>query len=159
MFGQQSRAKLVTPMSVPPGSPRQSVGGGKGGGAVNAPAGGGKGGGQAMASPQPTMFDMARLGPSIGSGMQAPAVSPQPTMFGQGNLNTALGSGFQSLPAMPIFGQPQAQSGAFFGQPNLSQAIGASGMSALPPAQPVVANQPPALPTGIVGRLYGLGGI
>jgi len=156
MFGQQSRAKLVTPMSVPPGSPRQSVGGGKGGGTTATPSGGLKGGGQAVQGQVPSWAETSMQG---NLAQVSSMLGPQPNMFGQGNLNTALGSGFQSLPAMPIFGQPQAQSGAFFGQPNLSQAIGASGISALPPVQPVVANQPPALPTGIVGRLYGLGGI
>ena len=96
--------------------------------------------------------------------MGGPAIapSPQPTMFGQGNLNTALGSGFQSLPAMPTSGPIQAGAidsaqGAMFFRPNLNTAIGSSGISALPPAQPVAAN--PALPQGIIARLYGGGGI
>ena len=63
MLMAQSRANMV-PMNVPPGSPRQTAGGGMmgkgGGGQVSTPGGGGKGGGGRPARPR--MFDNSTSG-------------------------------------------------------------------------------------------------
>lgn len=166
----------MVPMSVPPGSPRQSAGGGKGGGTTATPSGGLKGGGQAVQGQVPGWAETSMQG---NLAQASSMLGPQPNMFGQGNLNTALGSGLQGMMqmypsgtsmtdamgvAMPSSGPLQTraidsgmQNPASFGRPAGSPMFAPQ---TLPSGFALNrgSSAAPALPQGLIQRLSGFGG-
>ena len=137
MFAQSSRANLSRPMSVPPGSPRQTAGGGfggKGGGGSSQVTGSpGKGGG---GRPMQAFGNINKLNTSIGSSGLGQAMPFQRPM--------AEVSAPQPMPFMPAV-MPSAG-------PNVSGAFapvgdGASRLQAAIGAQQPMPFMPPSIPT------------
>jgi len=140
MFAQPSRANLSRPMSVPPGSPRQTAGGGfggKGGGGSSQVSGSpGKGGG---GRPMQAFGNINKMNTDIGSSGQGQYQRPMADMFSGGSSmvdklkathNASAASGMPNsgsidrtgtLTSLPYMGSPNA------GQAAIQNAVGPTG--------------------------------
>jgi hypothetical protein len=176
MFAQPSRANLSRPMSVPPGSPRQTAGGGfggKGGGGSSQVSGSpGKGGG---GRPMQAFGNINKMNTDIGSSGQGQYQRPMADMFSASSnmfdrLNASAASGVP-----PSAGQAAGDIRSQLYAPNLTAADVQRAQpmgQMLPPSQPnpqtltpMPGFQPqqaiappspqiPQLPAGLMQRLH-----
>jgi len=148
MFAQQSRAQFA-PMSAPPGSPRQGIGGGgKGGASSPSPAGGGKGGGSVAPPPwaEQAMRDNLQKASNMYGGYQS---------GGQG-LNQAINSaGAYGPNGYQNYGSTPQLAGAMV-QPRVGTRIDSSSANGLPAFNFSNALPVPTLGQGVAPNWQGL---